>query len=259
MSGQETCAYAEREQVGSAEMGADACAVIAAGGLGSRFGDERGKQLVELCGLPVASWSLLAFDRAPSVAQTVVVCTPGRVAEMGAILTQGIALSKPVVFVEGGETRQESVYFGLCAVPEELTYVAIHDAARPLVSVESIEETIALLRADHDLSGAICASRVIDTLKVVEGDVIVSTPDRSFYWAAQTPQTFRLSSVLAAHRAARREGFLSTDDASLVERMGGLVKCVETPRDNIKITVPEDLGVAEASLRARLAAEGCGL
>jgi 2-C-methyl-D-erythritol 4-phosphate cytidylyltransferase len=94
---------------------------------------------------------------------------------------------------------------------------------------------------------------------MVEGADIVATPDRSFYWCAQTPQCFRIPAITAAHRAAEREGYVGTDDASLVERAGGRVRCVESPRDNIKVTLPEDLVVAEASMRRRLGAEGCGL
>ena len=259
MTGPVTCPCAEREHLGAEVSGADTCAIIAAGGLGSRFGDERGKQYVTLCGLPVAAWPVLAFDRAPSVAQIVVVCPAGRIDETRDAVMSKMTLTKPVSFVVGGATRQDSVFAGLEASRSDLALVAIHDAARPLITVEAIEGALAEVRDNAQLAGAICASRVTDTLKIVEGDVIVSTPDRAYYWAAQTPQVFRRAAVLSAHRIARREGFVGTDDASLVERQGGLVKCVETPRDNIKITVPEDLAVAEATLRARFAAEGCGL
>ena len=259
MTGFAACPCAERAHVENDSFEADTCAIIAAGGLGSRFGDERGKQYVSLCGLPVAAWSVLAFDRAPSVAQIVVVCPAGRIDETRDAILGKMALTTPVSFVIGGATRQDSVFAGLEASRADLGLVAIHDAARPLITVEAIEKALVVVREDAQLAGAICASRVTDTLKIVEGGVIVSTPDRAYYWAAQTPQVFRRAAVLSAHRIARREGFVGTDDASLVERQGGLVKCVETPRDNIKITVPEDLAVAEATLRARFAAEGCGL
>ena len=259
MSAHATCPAAQRARIEEETPVPDACAIIAAGGIGSRFGDARGKQYVDLAGLPVASWSVIAFDRAPSFGHIVIVCPEGRVAETQEKVVAPLTLSTPVTWATSGATRQESVLHGLEAMPEGYTYVAVHDAARPLIEVEAIERTVACLRGDGSLAGAICAARVTDTLKLVEGDLIVSTPDRSFYWAAQTPQTFRSADLLAAHRAAVREGYVGTDDASLVEHAGGRVKCVETTRDNIKVTLPEDLAFAESALRARLGAEGCGL
>lgn len=253
------CPAAEKQAVGEASNQADTCAIIAAGGLGERFGYARGKQYAELCGLPVASWSILAFDHAPSVGHIVIVCPVGRVDETRRELLGPLTLSTPVSFALAGATRQESVMSGLTAMPEGYQLVAIHDGARPLVAVEDIERCLDTVRADAALDGAICAFRCIDTLKLVEGDDIVATPDRSFYWCAQTPQCFRVPAILAAHRAAQRDAYVGTDDASLIERLGGRVRCVESPRDNIKVTLPEDLAVAEASMRRRLGTEGCGL
>ena len=240
------CPAAEKQAVGEASNQADTCAIIAAGGLGERFGYARGKQYAELCG-------------APSVGHIVIVCPVGRVDETRRELLGPLTLSTPVSFALAGATRQESVMSGLTAMPEGYQLVAIHDGARPLVAVEDIERCLETVRADAALDGAICAFRCIDTLKLVEGDDIVATPDRSFYWCAQTPQCFRVPAILAAHRAAQRDAYVGTDDASLIERLGGRVRCVESPRDNIKVTLPEDLAVAEASMRRRLGTEGCGL
>ncbi|OUO59430.1 2-C-methyl-D-erythritol 4-phosphate cytidylyltransferase [Olsenella sp. An270] len=237
---------------GVAASGADTCAVIVAGGSGERFGDPRGKQFVDLCGLPLMSWSIMAFDRAPSVARIVVVCAPDHAAQVEKDVLSRLSLAKPVELAPSGETRQASVRSGLDASPRDLPLVAIHDAARPLIEVEQIEAAVAAVRADEALAGAILAIRSVDTLKLVEGATIVATPDRSFYWAAQTPQVFRRRSLLAAHKAAEREGYQGTDDASLVERLGGRVRVVESTRDNIKITLPEDLALAEATLERRL-------
>lgn len=230
----------------------DTCAIIAAGGLGLRFGDPRGKQYVEVCGLPVLDWSIQAFDEAPSVGHVVVVCPEGRVDETRAAVRR-LAPAVPVSFVPGGATRQESCLAGLRAVPAGLPLVAIHDGARPLISVDTIEAVIARVRADGSLAGAICAHPSVDTLKVVKDGIVCTTPDRSRYWAVQTPQVFRLDVVLAAHEAAAADGFVGTDDSSLVERMGGRVACVESPSDNIKVTVPEDRRPVEAILSGRLA------
>lgn len=248
------CAQAAAERLGSAGGGADTCAIIVAGGRGERFGDPRGKQFVELCGLPLLCWSLMAFDRAPSVDRIVVACAPDRFSEVERDVLSRVALSKPVTLAPSGATRQASVLSGLSATPRELPLVAVHDAARPLVEPEQIERVAAAVRSDDQVAGAILAARAVDTLKLVEGSTIVATPDRSFYWAAQTPQVFRRRILLAAHKAAARDEYEGTDDASLVERMGGKVQVVEGSRDNIKVTVPEDLDVAEVTLGRRLLA-----
>ena len=258
MTARETCACACPERVAAPERGADVCAVILAGGTGERFGDPRGKQFVDLCGLPLMSWSVMAFDRAPSVSSIVIVCAPDKVSLVQEEVLSRLTLAKPVAFAPSGATRQDSVYSGLQAAPREAALLAIHDSARPLIEAEAIERCCAAVRADATLTGAICANRSIDTLKLVEGTTIVATPDRSFYWCAQTPQVFRAKEIAAAHRAAFWDGFVGTDDASLVERRGGKVECVECSRDNIKVTVPEDLAVAAATLEQRLVEEGCG-
>ena len=254
-----TCTQVDQELLAASQNGPDTCAIIVAGGTGERFGDPRGKQFVELCGLPLMAWSIMAFDRAPSVARIVVVCAPERADEVVSDVLSRLTLRCPVQIAAGGDTRQASVFSGLGCVPRELPLVAIHDAARPLVETEMIERACATVRGDQSLAGAILAARSIDTLKLVEGTDIVATPDRNFYWAAQTPQVFRTKAVMAAHKAALWEGYLGTDDSSLVERHGGRVRCVECSRDNIKVTVPEDLALAEATLERRLVEEGCGL
>lgn len=230
----------------------DTCAVVAAGGLGLRFGDARGKQYVELCGLPVLDWSVAALDAAPSVGHIVIVCPHDRIGETRGIVDM-ISPSVPVTFVEGGATRQESCLTGIRAVPEGFPLVAIHDGARPLIKPETIEAVVARVRSDATLAGAICAHPSADTLKVVEDGIVQATPERSRYWAVQTPQVFHTAIVLEAHLAAAHEDFVGTDDASLVERAGGRVAVVESPSDNMKVTVPEDRLPVEAILASRIA------
>ncbi len=254
-----TCPCAERERVGAPEAGADTCAIILAGGTGERFGDPRGKQFVELCGLPIMSWSVMAFDRAPSVSSLLIVCAPDKVDLVEKDVLAGLTLAKPVSFAPSGATRQDSVFSGLSVAPREASLIAVHDSARPLIEVEAIERCCAEVRSDPALAGAICANRSVDTLKLVEGSQIIATPDRSFYWAAQTPQVFRARPLVAAYKAAFWEGFAGTDDSSLVERHGGKVRCVECSRDNIKVTLPEDLAVVAATLEQRLVDDGCGI
>lgn len=253
MSAISSCACAQKQRVDEATVHPDTCAVIVAGGSGERFGDPRGKQFVNLGGLPLVAWSLLAFDNAPSVAHIVVVCPRGREEEMRSQVLGCLELRHEVTLAPAGLTRQDSVLSGLMAVPVELSLVAIHDGARPLIEVDSIERCLESVRGNVQMDGAICASHETDTLKVVdESGRIVATPDRTQYWCAQTPQCFGRALILNAHETALLQGFVGTDDASLVEHLGGTVCVVEAPRDNIKVTVPEDLSIAEATLQSRM-------
>lgn len=252
MSAPETCACADAARVGKEGNKPDTVAIIVAGGTGERFGDPRGKQFVDLCGLPLMCWPLLAFDHAPSIGHIVVVCAPDRVDTVNDEVLSRVTLLTPVTLAPSGDTRQQSVAHGLAAMPRGYDFVAVHDAARPLIETEVIEGVIACVREDPKLVGAICATRSVDTLKLVEDGVIIATPDRSFYWAAQTPQVFRTRALTSAYKSAAWEGYQGTDDASLVERHGGKVRCYDSPRDNIKVTVPEDLAIACTALEQRL-------
>ena len=235
------------------------CAVIVAGGSGTRFGNPGGKQLVHLCGMPLVCWSILACDRAPSVDYLIVVVPHDRRDDTAAAIADNISLRCPLVFAEAGPTRQKSVEQGLKLVPDSCEFVAVHDGARPVVRSKTVEDVIACLRKDQNLAGAIAACPSVDTLKLAEDGLVISTPDRSYYWCAQTPQVFRTRVLRAAYRSAAREDFVGTDDASLVERRGGRVVCVASPRSNLKVTLPEDLIIAQTLLEHRLAEEGCGI
>lgn len=143
-------------------------------------------------------------------------------------------------FVAGGEHRSESVRAALLAAPEA-TIAVVHDAARPLVTRELVERCIAGLEG---FDGAIAAAPVTDTIKEVEDERVLRTPDRSRLWAVQTPQVFRAEIL----RRALDGDLTATDDASLVELIGGSVRVVEAPRENLKVTTPLDLRVAEMLL-----------
>ena len=233
-------------------MVASVCAVVVAGGCGSRFGNPGGKQLVNVAGRPMMTWSIMAFDRSVFVRHIVVVCPAEREAEMRRQATDPFTFRTPISFATAGDTRQDSTRAGVEAVPEGFTHVAIHDGARPLITTEAIDHAIEALLSDPSLDGVVCGQPAIDTLKIVEGDRIVETPPRSRYWAAQTPQIFKVDAMRRAHEAAAGEGFVGTDDSSLVERMGGCVRCVQSPRDNLKVTVPEDLRPVTAILLGRM-------
>ncbi len=241
---------------GKVDKNAQTAAIILAGGTGERFGRDGGKQLVEIAGKPILTWSAEAFDAVGDVGLIVVVCPEERQGEYLVRAIDPFPFVTPVVVAPAGPTRQESAFSGLEYVPEQFEYVALHDGARPLITPELIEHTIATLKGNVDCDGAVVAHPAIDTLKVIENGFIVGTPDRRVFWNAQTPQVFRAGIYRRAHASALSDGFVGTDDSSLIERLGGRVRVVEGKRDNIKLTVPEDYLLLAAAVRQRYARGG---
>ncbi|MBE6466277.1 MAG: 2-C-methyl-D-erythritol 4-phosphate cytidylyltransferase [Eggerthellaceae bacterium] len=227
-------------------------AIILAGGQGERFGRDGGKQLVEIAGKPVLTWSAEAFDAVGDVGLIVVVCPKERQAEYLARAIDPFPFVTPVVMAPAGDIRQESAFSGLEYVDDRFEFVVLHDGARPLISPELIAHTISVLKGNVDADGAVVAHPSVDTLKVVENGVIMGTPDRTVFWNAQTPQVFRTGIYRRAHASALSDGFVGTDDASLIERLGGKVLVVEGKRDNIKLTVPEDYLMLAAAVHTML-------
>ncbi len=226
-------------------------AVILAGGSGERYGRRGGKQMLEILGKPILTWSAEAFDAVADVGLIVVVCPTDRMAEYCHSAIDAFPFVTPVVIAPAGQLRQESSFSGLSKVGSEFEFVAIHDGARPLVTPSLIEHAIAAVRGSVDYDGSVVGYPAIDTLKIVSERNIIGTPDRSAFWTAQTPQVFRTAVIKEAHHAALADGLVGTDDSSLVERIGGRVALVQGPRNNIKITVPEDTFSVEAGLRKR--------
>lgn len=226
-------------------------AIVVAGGSGERLGRAGGKQLAVVAGMPVLSWTVKALAEAPGIDLIVVVTHPARMEEYREQAIDPLGLSVPVAFAAGGDSRQASVASGLDAVPESVDIVLVQDGARPLLTPSLVTTAIAALVSDTQAAGAVVGHPAVDTLKLADKDVVVSTPDRSLYWAVQTPQVFRSGTLKDAYAAAAAQGFLGTDDSSLVERAGGRVVLVEGPRDNIKVTVAEDLVIVDAVLRQR--------
>jgi 2-C-methyl-D-erythritol 4-phosphate cytidylyltransferase/2-C-methyl-D-erythritol 2,4-cyclodiphosphate synthase len=219
-------------------------ALIVAAGRGRRFGDPLPKQYQMLAGQPVLRHTARAFLGHRQVDAVRVVIGPDD-AELYAAAIGDLNLLPPVV---GGAERQDSVRLGLESLAERApAIVLIHDAARPLVDDGVIARAIAGL-AVHD--GAIAAVPVTDTIKRADGPAIVATVDRAHLWRAQTPQAFRYSAILAAHRAAA--GAALSDDAAVAERAGLTVGVTLGDETNVKITTPDDLARAERHLQARL-------
>lgn len=231
-------------------------AVIVAGGTGERSGLSSGKQLAKVAGMPVLAHTLQAFIACDAVDTIVVVVHPERIAEYELEAIAPIASAKVLAVVGGGETRQHSVANGLAGVPADAAFVAVHDGARPLIAPALIASVFAALAADDTLAGLVVGHPSYDTLKQVDaGGRILGTPDREGLWAAQTPQVFRADALREAYDRALAEGFAGTDDASLVERLGKPVAMYPGPRDNLKVTVPEDLLIIERLLTLRSGGE----
>lgn len=227
--------------------------MIAAAGSGQRLGAGGPKAFVPVAGRPMVDWSIAACRGAPSVRSIVVACPPGHVHDLA---------GGDVGVVDGGATRAESVSNALTAVGTEL--VAIHDAARPLVTPELIEDVVATLAADPGAAGAIAATPVADTIKrsgtdaaltTVEGAnaarVVKQTVDRSCLWGAQTPQVFRVEALRDALAAEPERLAAATDEAMMVEAAGGKVLIHPSPAENLKVTTALDLKLAELLLAER--------
>ena len=227
-------------------MPRDAAAIIVAAGQGLRFGGKIRKQYLKLGNRPIMWWSLRAFQKSPSIGSIVLVAPKEDVDRLRPILRRW-KMSKVVAIVAGGATRAQSVFNGLAAVPSEYRWIAVHDAVRPLATVELIEKTLAAARK-HRAAIAACPSR--DTIKLADshGGHVHSSPPREKVWLAHTPQIFERRLLEKAH--ARGRHLPVTDDAQLVERLGVRVALVESPPENLKVTLPLDLEVAKLFLRA---------
>jgi 2-C-methyl-D-erythritol 4-phosphate cytidylyltransferase len=214
--------------------------VIAAAGSGQRLGAGGPKAFAEVAGRPLLDWSLDAFRGASAIDEIVVAVPPGQ---------EGAVGGNGVTAVAGAEHRSESVARALEACGGDI--VVVHDAARPLVTPELIDAVVEELVGEPDAAGVIAAAPLSDTVKQAGANGQVErTLDRSGLWAVQTPQAFRADALRAAlsDPDALPE---ATDDAMLVERRGGIIRIHSASPDNIKVTTPFDLRVAELLLGER--------
>lgn len=221
-------------------------AVIVAAGTASRM-QGTDKIMTLLDGEPVISRTVRSFQECAAIKQIVIVTRADLVAEIRT-LCQENGFSKVIAVVTGGENRQESVALGLAHVPEATTHAAVHDGARPLVSGTVIE---AAVNKAVQTGAAAPAVPVKDTVKVAKGGLVMETPDRSALFAVQTPQVFDVDLLRGAINNARENGLVLTDDCSAVEKLGMRVHLVQGSEENIKITTPLDLWVAEGILKRR--------
>ncbi|MGD9587433.1 MAG: 2-C-methyl-D-erythritol 4-phosphate cytidylyltransferase [Pyrinomonadaceae bacterium] len=217
-------------------------AIIVAAGSGSRFNSDIPKQFLEIAGKPVIAHTIERFEAAPSVDSIVLVLAPDQAASF-----DDSPYSKIDVVASGGPTRARSVCNGLERVLSETQIVAVHDGARPLVTVDEIERTIAKAKE----TGAAClVAPVTDTIKSIRGGEIANTLDREKLRRALTPQAFRIDVLKKAFEGIDLDDSI-TDECYLVEKLGHPIAIVEGSPRNIKITHPEDLILAEALLKAK--------
>ncbi|HBB31616.1 MAG TPA: 2-C-methyl-D-erythritol 4-phosphate cytidylyltransferase [Cyanobacteria bacterium UBA8803] len=224
--------------------------LIPAAGTGRRMGSDRNKLLLTLLDKPLLAWTLLAAEASSEITSIGIIGQIADQSEIKAILSE-LPLAKPVQFIIGGATRQESVYNGLQALPATAERVLIHDGARCLATPQLFDRCAAVLRT---CPGLIAAIPVKDTIKLVnENDIVQDTPDRRHLWAAQTPQGFEVQLLKQCHEQGRKAGWEVTDDAALFERCQLPVRIVAGEETNLKVTTPMDLAIAEFILRQRLA------
>lgn len=220
--------------------------ILPAAGSGKRMGAGKNKLFLELHNIPILIHTLRVFDRDPNCEQIVLAVKKEEQMFIEQLLNE-YSITKVVAIAEGGSERQHSVYAALKEVTSK-GIILVHDAARPFIHQEIIQQ---LVGAANATGAAVAAVRAKDTMKKVENGIIQETVDRESLWIIQTPQAFRYTLLEKAERLAEAENFLGTDEAMLVERLGECVHIVESTYDNVKMTTGEDLLYGEAILNKR--------
>jgi 2-C-methyl-D-erythritol 4-phosphate cytidylyltransferase len=229
-------------------------AIIPGAGSGERLGVPENKAFLLLREKPLLIHTVRRFQESPEIDEIVLVVQGKDVARAETLVAE-YHLGKVVGVVEGGRRRQDSVHRGLKKLQGRgIAYVLVHDAVRPFLDSSKIHEVI---RVAMEEGAAVLAVQPKDTIKQSNGTPFVqNTLNRTRLWAVQTPQCFGMDLLMSAYESAMKERFEGTDDSSLVERLGVKVRIVEGSYDNIKITTPEDLELAEMILQRRLSSTG---
>ena len=229
-------------------MKAKVYAIIVAAGKGIRMSDAVRKQYIALAGIPMLSRTLGVFNRCELIDRIVMAVPEEDIDFCRNEIVPAANMKKEPTLVIGGAQRQDSVYNGLKTIETDNGVVLIHDGVRPFVKSEHLT---ACINGAHEHGACILGIPAFDTVKHVNAtNEILQTQKRDTLWLAQTPQAFQLKLIKKAHEIARQEGFMGTDDASLVENLGEAVKMIPGSRSNIKITDQEDLKLAQALLQA---------
>lgn len=221
--------------------------IIPAAGMSNRMKSRINKQFIFINDKPILAHTIEKFQECKYVDEIVVVAKEDEVDYCRKEIVKRYNLNKVTKVVKGGKERQDSVLNGLLALDERCNIVLVHDGARPFIKINNIEDGIkGVIKYDACVVGV----PVKDTIKTVdENEGIIDTPKRDLLWAAQTPQCFWYDLIIKAYESAQKEGFVGTDDSVLVERLGCSVKMIMGSYENIKITTPEDLIVAESILK----------
>jgi 2-C-methyl-D-erythritol 4-phosphate cytidylyltransferase len=218
--------------------------IIAAAGMSNRMGSRINKQFIAIDGKPILAHTIEKFEKCRYIDEIILVSKEEELDYCRKEIVKKYKFNKVANIIRGGKERQDSIYNGILALHEKTDIVLTHDGARPFVKNESIEDGI---KGVIEHGACVIGVPVTDTIKVVSGEnSIQSTPQRSLLWAAQTPQCFRKHILIKGYESAIADEFLGTDDSSIVERIGYDVKMIMGFYDNIKITTPEDITLAES-------------
>ena len=220
-------------------------AVIVAAGTSKRMNDGVDKLAVQLSGKPLLAWTISRFESAEIIDEIIVVTKKDEIAKVKE-MTKSEGFRKVTSVVKGGAYRQQSAQNGLNAVSTDSKVVLIHDGARPLIRTSDIKK---IVESAKENGAALLAVPSKDTVKEVQNGIVTQTLPRESVWLAQTPQGFRKELLQEAFSSAEKEGYIGTDEASLVERIGKDVAIVEGHSSNIKVTVTPDIGVVQSLLK----------
>lgn len=223
-------------------------AIVLAAGRGERLGANVPKAFVCLAGRSLVARSIEALTAVPEIDLVVPVLPADELERWARQATERLTSPRLAAPVAGGAQRQDSMAAGLAALPDDVAFVAVHDAARPLVRPADVSRVIAVARAH---GAALLVGPISDTVKRVCGDVVEATLERATLRSAQTPQVARIDWLREGIAKAQADGVIATDDAQLLERLGLPVHVVEGDPGNRKITHADDLAAAEAELRRR--------
>ncbi|MEX0608541.1 MAG: 2-C-methyl-D-erythritol 4-phosphate cytidylyltransferase [Balneolaceae bacterium] len=220
--------------------------IIPAAGSGVRLGSPTPKPFIKIQGKTILEHTISKFLAVPGLVQVIVATSKASISDVEKIFSSYTTSSVSFDVIEGAAERQLSIQNALRKVQEEIDLIAVHDAVRPFINSAQIE---VCCQTAEKFGGAVLGVPAKDTIKKVKADGIIDfTPDRSQLWQAQTPQVFKKELLMKAYETALEDDFIGTDDASLVERVGGIVQMIEGGRENLKITYPIDLKIAELIL-----------
>lgn len=223
--------------------------IIVAAGNSTRINSDDAKPLIEVLDKPLIAYSLESFNVCDLINEIIIVSKEEDIVRFSNIVEE-YDFDKVSKIVVGGNERQDSVYNGLKELDEKTNIVLVHDGARPLVSIDVIENAIIEC---VDKKAVVVGVKVVDTIKVVNEDgTIIDTPNRDNLWIAQTPQIFEYRLITNAYENALNDNFYGTDDSSLVERLGYNIKMVQGDYQNIKVTTDDDLRMIEGLVQNQI-------